>query len=519
MAERILYLFPDTNVFVQCRALEHLDWSEWKEFGEIHLLVTRPIQSEIDNQKNRGNDRLGKRARAAASIFRDIILGDQPHKVIVPNAPVVKLLIKPDLKRANELDDQLDYALADDQLVGIAYAFQQQNPEAAVRVLTHDGGPMATAKMVGVRIAPVPDAWLLEPESTEQEKEVNSLRSKLTRFQKAEPEFKIALLDKDKKPVDRLEFARTRYEPLTKSEVAEFMQRIKAKYPLTTDFTQAQPGQTRPAHMLGMRALGFVEKFTPPTEREIAEYKDVAYPNWLEACEQVLTSYHERLQRVDPSPSFCFAAENRGARPAKDALVTISAKGNFKLEAPSNDDDNEAKAGKVKTYLDLPRPPKVPSGTWTNRPLGFGHLDALESMQRYLGYSRGVDEMTSFPRHLLTPDVRNLRRDKNAFYYKPKRPLGPVDEISFECEQWRHAIDPEVFAGHITWDDDLAEIKGALECQIHAENMSDPTNLIVPVRIQVSTERAFERAKDRVDMLVELGVGVDIADIGGLQRK
>jgi hypothetical protein len=28
---KVVYLFPDTNVFVLCETLEQLDWSEWRE--------------------------------------------------------------------------------------------------------------------------------------------------------------------------------------------------------------------------------------------------------------------------------------------------------------------------------------------------------------------------------------------------------------------------------------------------------------------------------------------------------
>lgn len=75
MAVRVLYLFPDTNVFIQCRPLEDLDWSEWTDFDEVHLLVCRTVQREIDHQKNRGNDRVGRRARKVSSLFRDIVQG------------------------------------------------------------------------------------------------------------------------------------------------------------------------------------------------------------------------------------------------------------------------------------------------------------------------------------------------------------------------------------------------------------------------------------------------------------
>ena len=46
-----LYVFPDTNLFIQCRPLNELDWSLWPDSSEIHLVVTRPVQREIDGQK------------------------------------------------------------------------------------------------------------------------------------------------------------------------------------------------------------------------------------------------------------------------------------------------------------------------------------------------------------------------------------------------------------------------------------------------------------------------------------
>ena len=50
MTARILSFFPDTNLFIQCRSLEELDWSEWADFEEVHLIVCRTVQREIDQQ-------------------------------------------------------------------------------------------------------------------------------------------------------------------------------------------------------------------------------------------------------------------------------------------------------------------------------------------------------------------------------------------------------------------------------------------------------------------------------------
>jgi predicted ribonuclease YlaK len=179
---RIVYLFPDTNVLVQCRPLEQLDWSGWKNFDEVHLVLSRPVQAEIDDHKNKGRDRLAKRAKAASSKIRDLITGDDDHLVVRPTGPSVKLFLNPLLRPSQELADVLDYSRADDQLVGSVHAFTKKNEGADARVLTHDTGPMATARTVGVAIAPVPDEWLLPPEPSESDKRIRALEAEVARL-------------------------------------------------------------------------------------------------------------------------------------------------------------------------------------------------------------------------------------------------------------------------------------------------------------------------------------------------
>lgn len=74
----VLVLFPDTNLFVQCLPLDQLTWFTLGEFTEIHLLVCRAVQSEIDKHKNQGSSRLAKRARSASATFRKAILEGSP---------------------------------------------------------------------------------------------------------------------------------------------------------------------------------------------------------------------------------------------------------------------------------------------------------------------------------------------------------------------------------------------------------------------------------------------------------
>jgi hypothetical protein len=48
----VLYLFPDTNFFMQCQPPEQLDWSNYAAYQEVQVLVSRPVQKDVDRLKN-----------------------------------------------------------------------------------------------------------------------------------------------------------------------------------------------------------------------------------------------------------------------------------------------------------------------------------------------------------------------------------------------------------------------------------------------------------------------------------
>ena len=491
MPPKILYLFPDTNLFIQCRPLEQLDWSTWKGFDEVQLIVSRPVQSEIDNQKKRGNDRVGKRARIVAGLFKKLILEENNEKVIIEKNPTVRLLIRPELKRSKTFEEQLDYSERDDQLVGTAREFQDNNPGADVRILTHDGGPLATAKMVGLSAAPIPDDWLLEPETTEVEKKLNSLTTELTRLKKAEPEFKISCVDEDFNPIEKLVLNIVRYDALSSGQVAELMQRIQTAFPVETDFGPKDPLE-RSSNNAVMLMLGAKETFKPATESEISDYRK-EQKKWLDGCKTILSEYHERLEKAAEAISFTFIASNEGPRPAKDALITIKARGNFLVMPPpyrsSRDDDN------LETHLSLPGPPNPPKGTW-DRGTYARLMGGLEGFSGF-GHGESFADLTG-----RVTTLKDLRPDPNAFFYKPARSPVPIEEFALECAQWRHGIEPESFRGEIHWIEDTDRLEGALECSIHAENMTNMAVARVTVAIEIKIVSAYDKAKLAVDNLI-----------------
>src|SRR3546814_14762483 len=65
------------------------------------------------------------------------------------------------LRPSDDLREMLDYSSADDRLVGIVHRYCGDNPGKEVRLLSHDTGPLLTAKRVAVPFVRVPEAWLL----------------------------------------------------------------------------------------------------------------------------------------------------------------------------------------------------------------------------------------------------------------------------------------------------------------------------------------------------------------------
>ena len=145
-----LFLFPDTNVFVQCKPLDQVDWSSYAQWDSVDLYLTRPVQSEVDTHKGKGSGRLAKRARTMSSSIRALLESETGFLPIRDSKPTVRLYLKHELKKDDSLAGELDYGERDDQLVGIASGFLKSNPGTDVRLLTHDTGPMASAKLVGL---------------------------------------------------------------------------------------------------------------------------------------------------------------------------------------------------------------------------------------------------------------------------------------------------------------------------------------------------------------------------------
>ena len=464
---QILYLFPDTNLFIQCRDLQELDWSEWKDFSEVHLIVCLPVQQEIDQQKTRGeNNRVGRRARKTYStFFRPIATDEKEYELIRNDDPKVKLFLESPSWPDPELSDRLDYSKPDNEIVGCLSRYTKTNRDADVRLLTHDTGPMMTAKGLGLSVAPIRDEWILPPEHNKVERENIRLKSEIAQLKKLEPLFQITCLDDKDQEVQELQVECKVYEPLCDGDIQELINLLKSRSPIATEF--GGKGKSIDPTTVGINAFVASVSTNPPSPIAIADYREREYPDWIDSCRRVLSNLHRALQRDVGQPQIRFSIENRGTRPGRDTLVEFLAQGKFKL-APPEDDLPDGFYEEESIKLSLPRPPKPPRG---------------RSFMEDLANITSPDYSNALMTSILTDS--DPQRDPNGFYYKPDVPTEPVNVISLTCDQWRHGLGGETFVVEICGNPNSDEVRGKLECVVQADNISNPVRKHVGVRIDV----------------------------------
>jgi len=341
---------------------------------------------------------------------------------------------------------------------------------------------MMSAKSVRLPFIPINDDWLLQPEQDESERKIAKLETELIRFRRAEPQFEIWCLSESGEAIDFLEITCKSYEPLSEKEVSRFLIALRELFPIAT----CDP-------VLEQKPIGAIFgelKYVPPASTVVSKYTKEDYPGWLNDCKSVLLNLHGLLYSVE-SPRFSFEAQNQGTRPARDSLVIISAKGNFSVLPPTGYFSEEG-AVRRKALLRLPCPPQAPQGRW----VPSSRTQIANMLSSRVG--KVPLELADY-----TPVVSDLLRDSSEFYFIGHHSKSPSKSFRLECKRWRHQEESKPFGGYIFVEGGVSEARGALEFEIHAENLSEPVKEIIPVRISIERLSATNIAQQLINDLNE----------------
>lgn len=503
MTASILYLFPDTNIFIECRPLEELDWSRWAEFDEVHLIVCRTVLREIDNQKiYYRRPRVSKRARDTYKTFSQFDRPGGPEQLTIRECqPAVRLRLAPLVRPSPNVADVLDYSKPDDEIIGYLLTYVEQHPGADTRLLTHDFGPKMTARSLGVRAEGIDDDWLLPPEPSDVERENARLKEQLRALQKTEPQFEIKCLDQNGAEAKRLDLQWEHYPPLSSDEISDFIATLKSRRPMATNFGRRERATREVKGLAGL--IGSQQTYRPVYDAEAEKYRQ-EYADWLDRCEEILSQLHESLQANVQQPACRFRIQNVGSSLGESALVEVVAHGEVLVRPPQWQPAWAAEEleRKRRQALRLPPPPKAPKGVWhpsieSMADLLYPHAQVMrDALSRGLSLDAPSPWEIRSPIHPLPPE-----HDAETFYYRGGRAKVPTSSVELECDRWRHGRDAEDFQVEVHVEHETGQASGLIECVVHCKNLSTPVRERVPVTVTVVAGPTKEQALSLINDL------------------
>lgn len=293
--------FIDSNVALECLALEQLPWREVDNAGPILVLITPTVLQEVDSKKNHA--RLGDHARRFNRTLRPLLSGQS--SVVVRESPVPRVEVAlADCGRV-EWDQYPDLERNDADARVVAQALSVRGPSLNTRVLvSHDIRPLHLARLHGLKIHQIGDNWLRPKEISEADKKAVNLQRELDAIKNRQPNLLLSV-EPNKGIVDV-----HRVRQLSAAERREIQQTIIRLHPMRQqkrDYSPLSSSLTEYDHTLSERYSRWEEKIVPQFVRE----------------------YERKLELNFGQVAIRFRIENIGQVPAESLLIRLSATGGW----------------------------------------------------------------------------------------------------------------------------------------------------------------------------------------------
>ena len=537
------HLVADTNLFFEFKALEEL---QWKELGydEIVILLTKPVLDEIDKHK-KGSGRTRARALEIWGRVRGMLTASTSEVEIQSASPKVMLRLISNVKPNPDLKEELDYTKTDEKLVGIVSILKSQTTNVAVFLFTDDAGPASTAAGLGVPFLMINKEWRRPASETTEEKKIKELEKDLSVYRAQEPSIAIECVTDQM----LLNSTRKIAAPLTNEEIEATLTALRAKFPLIEDFSPPPHSvQTKTSGEVtkteySCPPLDDINNYRDTLYPEwISQCRtilkslhqgrsEVAPPlllrwsltnNGTRPASQVRVEFEVKgqleLQRISISGNRGKDEKVANSQEQKPELSTSRFPSapfaprfleHITITAPpagSNvihkSDFNYLATGSLlaehKKFSDLVKGILIPSINPS-----FGYLDQIgmatdttKLLKQQLSILKAPAfdamlrpspiEMVSIaqtrPWDIPMPHIR-MHQDPESFYYDwPSN--RKVKKGALTCELWRHQADAESFEFEVIFATE-GNVRGLVECTVHAENLTNPVQAKVVVERKV----------------------------------
>ncbi|HHM5104700.1 TPA: PIN domain-containing protein [Pseudomonas aeruginosa] len=468
-SKKTVVFAPDTNFFIQCKDAVEIEWSRVSNADKVLLVVLNEVHRELDRLKSGGNTRRARRAKAVSSQLRDLIVSDQEEVELRPSDPAVSLRLAPRLDPHRAKPDGYDAASADERIAEEAKACSEEHFDGNLILLSHDGMPLRAAKLMGVQICPIPEAWLLPPEPSDQDRVIQKLSERVAALERQAPVIVLRL----EAPNETLISGKvTFYPPLENAFINGVMEAIRNEFPV-----RPPNGGSRPFDNI-FRGLEPAR-----SESEMREHES-KYNEWLKEVEDVLTRLPCCHNLANEGIEAHLVLSNSGSTPAEHLVVDVSTAGRIRLKEPVEDEDEGE--DEIPT---IPQPPKV---------------RRLMMFEGLIGSTRPLyqDPLRNF--HFATP---RPSRDRHEFYWEFDEPESHTKHCRGECEDFRHGLKDERIRLIVRWESPSEHpITAAIKVVISARNLPAPIEKTIPVRLDVEVGDSGDLIRSII--LEDLGVSI-----------
>lgn len=149
-------LIIDTNFLIEFKNIDQCPWHEIGDYTEIFIILTEPVQTEVDELKKANKPRTRRRAIKWSKLIRNAMHDEKSEIVFIDSGPRVSVVLDFSLPM-EEHKSFLDYRVTDDLIVGIATTLASRDKGSNYVVFSDDSRPIRKSKLAHVTSLSIPD--------------------------------------------------------------------------------------------------------------------------------------------------------------------------------------------------------------------------------------------------------------------------------------------------------------------------------------------------------------------------
>lgn len=184
-----MYLVPDTNVFLECKHFDDVDWREITGEKDVVLVVLPKVIHELDVHKfSHHNKKKAEKARKLLKRIEQLIDNNENTK---KGLPVI-------MEYGLEADGSSSYA--DDVIIAEVLALKRGHPDEKVVLASADTGMGLNAQSKGIDVLKIED-FLRETLVDERDEKIRKLTEELQRLKNQQPRLYLTFPGGDEKNI------------------------------------------------------------------------------------------------------------------------------------------------------------------------------------------------------------------------------------------------------------------------------------------------------------------------------